>query len=119
MRPGKAMALAAGASEFGGGVLTVTGVAAPLGPLAIAGAMVVATAVHRKQGPMAQKKGFELPLTNLALAVGLISSGSGRWVLGPRLPKSMARLAAVAGTAVAAGSLVQLLRAKPAAKVGT
>ena len=119
MRPGKAMALAAGASEFGGGVLTVTGVAAPLGPLAIAGAMVVATAVHRKQGPMAQKKGFELPRTNLALAVGLISSGSGRWVLGPRLPKSMARLAAVAGTAVAAGSLVQLLRAKPAAKVGT
>jgi hypothetical protein len=100
-------------------VLTVTGVAAPLGPLAIAGAMVVATAVHRKQGPMAQKKGFELPLTNLALAVGLISSGSGRWVLGPRLPKSMARVAAVAGTAVAAGSLVQLLRAKPAAKVGT
>ena len=117
IRPGKVMALAAGASEFGGGVLTVTGVAAPLGPLAIAGAMVVATAVHRKQGPMAQKQGFELPLTNLAVAIGLISSGSGRWVLGPRLPTSLARIAVVAGTAMAAGSLVQLLRAKPAAKV--
>jgi putative oxidoreductase len=117
MRPAKAMALIAGVGELGGGVLTVTGVAAPLGPLAIAGAMVVAVSVHRKQGPMAQKRGFELPLTNLALAIGLISSGSGRWVLGPRLPRSLARIAAVAGTAVAAGSVVQLLRAKPPAKV--
>src|SRR5580698_7660484 len=75
LRPGKVMAAVAGASELGGGVLTATGIADPLGPLSIAGTMVVASAVHRKQGPLAQNGGFELPLTNLALAVGLLSAG--------------------------------------------
>src|SRR6202451_1639735 len=70
LRPGKVMAALAGASEMGGGVLTATGIADPLGPLSIAGTMVVASAVHRKQGPLSQNGGFELPLTNLALAVG-------------------------------------------------
>ncbi len=42
MKPGKTMAALAGASELGGGLLTVTGVAEPLGPLMIAGTMVVA-----------------------------------------------------------------------------
>ena len=114
MRPGKLMATVAGASELGGGVLTATGVADPLGPLMLAGTMAVASTVHRKQGPMAQKGGFELPLTNLAVAMALLSSGSGRLRLGPRLSKSMTRLSAVAGVALAAGSVAQLLRAKPA-----
>jgi putative oxidoreductase len=115
LRPGKVMAAVAGASELGGGVLTATGIADPLGPLAIAGTMVVAAAVHRKQGPMAQKGGFELPLTNLALAVGLLSSGPGRWRLGPRLSKPLTRISTVAGLAMAAAALSQLLRAKPPA----
>lgn len=114
MRPGKSMAVLAGASELGGGVLTATGIGDPLGPLALAGTMAVASAVHRKQGPMAQKGGFELPLTNLALAVGLMSSGPGRLRLGPRLPRSLARLSAAGGTALAAVSLAQMLRAEPA-----
>ncbi|MGD0833761.1 MAG: DoxX family membrane protein [Candidatus Dormibacteria bacterium] len=46
------MAVLAGASELAGGVLTATGIADPLGPVAIAGAMSVATAVHRRQGSM-------------------------------------------------------------------
>jgi putative oxidoreductase len=79
MRPGKTMAARAGASELGGGILTATGIAGPLGPMLIAGTMTVASAVHRKQGPMSQKRGFELPLTNLAIAIALISSGSGRF----------------------------------------
>ena len=119
MHPGKAMAALAGASELGGGVLTVTGVSDPLGPLAIAGTMIVATAVHRKQGPMSQSRGFELPLTNLAAAVGLISSGSGRLRLGPRLPNSLTRISVLAGAAMAAASLAQLLRAEPPATVAT
>ena len=113
MRPGKAMATLAGASELGGGILTVTGIADPLGPLAIAGAMVVATAVHRTQGPMSQKGGFELPLTNLAVAIALISSGSGRLRLGPRLSKSLTGITVLAGAALTAGSVAQLLRAEP------
>lgn len=119
MRPGKAMAAFAGSSMLGGGVLTATGVADPLGPLAIAGTMIVATAVHRKQGPMSQNGGFELPLTNLAVAIGLISSGSGHLRLGPRLPHSLTRISVLAGAAMAAGSLAQLLRAKPPASVAT
>ena len=66
MKPGKVMAAIAGASELGGGVLTATGIANPLGPLAIAGTMVVASTVHRKQGPLSVNGGFELPLTNFA-----------------------------------------------------
>lgn len=117
MRPGKAMAALAGASELGGGILTATGIAEPLGPLAIAGTMVVASTVHRKQGPLSQNGGFELPLTNLALALALISSGSGRMRLGPPLPKSLVRLAVVGGAVLAATSLVQMLRPQPPAPV--
>jgi len=114
LRPGKVMATVAGASELGGGLLTATGMADPLGPLVIAGTMAVASTVHRKQGPMSQKGGFELPLTNLAVAVALLGSGSGRLRLGPPLSKSMTRLSALAGVALAAGSVNQLLRARPA-----
>src|SRR4051812_38009653 len=52
LTPGREMALLAGGSELLGGVLTATGVADPLGPITIAGAMVVASAVHRPGGPM-------------------------------------------------------------------
>jgi putative oxidoreductase len=114
MRPGKVMATVAGVSELGGGVLTATGVADPLGPLVIAGTMAVASTVHRKQGPLSQKGGFELPLTNLAVALALVSAGPGRLRLGPGLSKSLTRISAVAGVALAAGSVTQLLRAKPA-----
>lgn len=114
LRPGKAMAALAGASELGGGVLTASGIGDPLGPLAIAATMAVASTVHRKQGPLAQNGGFELPLTNLALAVALMSSGPARFRLGPRLPRSLIRLSAGGGVAIAAVSLAQMLRAEPA-----
>lgn len=114
LRPGKAMAVLAGASELGGGVLTATSIGDPLGPLTIAGTMAVASAVHRKQGPLAQKGGFELPLTNLALAVGLMSSSPERFRLGPRLPRSLIRLSVGGAVALAAVSLAQMLRAEPA-----
>lgn len=113
MKPGKTMAALAGASEFGGGILTATGMAEPLGPIAIAGTMVVASAVHRKQGPLSQNGGFELPLTNFAIAVALMSSGLGRYRLGPRLPKSLIRLSVVGGTILAVVSIAQLLSANP------
>jgi hypothetical protein len=79
--------------------------------------MVVAAAVHREQGPLSQKGGFELPLTNLALAVALMSSGTGFLRLSPRLSKSLTRVSILAGVALIAGSLVQLLRAKPSPTV--
>jgi putative oxidoreductase len=114
MRPGKVMAAIAGASELGGGVLTAAGIADPLGPLAIAGTMVVASTVHRKQGPLSTNGGFELPLTNFAVAAALLSAGPGKLRLGPHLSKSLTRLATVGGATLAAVSLSQLLRAQPA-----
>jgi putative oxidoreductase len=113
MKPGKVMATIAGASELGGGVLTATGIADPLGPLAIAGTMVVASTVHRKQGPLSSNGGFELPLTNFAVAAALLASGTGSLRLGPHLSKSLTRLSVVGGAALAAFSLSQLLRAQP------
>jgi putative oxidoreductase len=109
LRPGKLMAAVAGASEFGGGLLTATGVADPLGPLVIAGTMAVASTTHRKNGPMTSKGGFELPLTNLALAVALMSVGPGVLRLGPHLSKSSTRKAVLGGTVLAAGSIIQML----------
>jgi putative oxidoreductase len=114
MKPGKAMAAIAGASELGGGVLTAAGIAAPLGPLVLAGTMVVASAVHRKQGPLSVNGGYELPLTNFAVATALLAAGPGNLRLGPHLSKSLTRLSVVGGTALAAYTLNQLLRAQPA-----
>ena len=113
LRPAKAMATLAGVSELGGGVLTATGIADPLGPVAVAGTMAVAAAVHRRRGPLAQNGGFELPLTNLALAVALMSS-SGRSGLGLRLPRSLARLVVAGGVGAAAVAIGQILLAQPA-----
>ena len=111
LRPGKLMAAVAGASELGGGLLTAAGILDPLGPLTLVGAMAVASTVHRKQGPMANKGGFELPLTNLALAVALMSAGTGALRLSPHLSKSFTRKALLGGVIVVGGSLAQLLLA--------
>jgi putative oxidoreductase len=114
MKPGKVMAAIAGASELGGGVLTAAGIADPLGPLAIAGTMVVASTVHRKQGPLSTNGGFELPLTNFAVATALLATGPGHLRLGPHLSKSLTRLSVLGGAALAGYSINQLLRAQPA-----
>jgi putative oxidoreductase len=114
MTPGKVMAGVAGASELAGGVLTATGVAYPLGPLAIAGTMVVASTTHRQNGALAANGGFELPLTNFAVAAALLSAGQGHLRLGPHASKSTARLAALGGAGLAAFSIYQLLQTKPA-----
>ncbi|MCL6091825.1 MAG: DoxX family protein [Actinobacteria bacterium] len=112
LRPAKAMAVLAGLSEMGGGVLTATGIADPLGPVAVAGTMAVAVAVHREHGPLAQNGGFELPLTNLALAVALMAS-PGKLRIGLRLPSSLARLAVIGGIGAAAVATGQILLAQP------
>jgi putative oxidoreductase len=114
LRPGKPQAALAGAAELGGGVLTATGIASPLGPLAIAGTMAVAATTHRKNGPMGANGGYELPLTNLALAVALLTTGPGHLRLGPAAPKWMTRLSFLAGAALAANSVKQLLAPPPA-----
>jgi putative oxidoreductase len=119
LTPGREMAMLAGASELAGGVLTATGVAEPLGPVTIAAAMAVASAVHRKAGPLAAQGGYELPLTNLALAAVLAAGAHEGLRLGPRLPRGIAVLAGVGAGALAGFSVAQLLRRPPAQPAAT
>jgi putative oxidoreductase len=111
LRPGKLLAGVAGASELSGGLLTATGIANPLGPIILTGTMAVASTTLRKKGALANQGGFELPLTNLAMAVALMSAGTGVLRLGPGVPKSFARKAALGGALLAAGSVAQVLMA--------
>jgi putative oxidoreductase len=111
LTPGKPMAALAGATELGGGLLTVAGVADPAGPLAIIGAMTVASATHRASGPLAANRGFELPLTNLAAAAALAAAGPGRFRIGPPLSRRLTTAVVAGGGVMAAASLAKMLTA--------
>jgi putative oxidoreductase len=111
LTPGKPMAALAGATELGGGLLTAAGAADPAGPLAIIGAMTVASATHRASGPLAANRGFELPLTNLAAAAALAAAGPGRFRIGPPLSRRLTTAAVAGGALLAAGSLAKMLTA--------
>jgi putative oxidoreductase len=119
LKPPREMAIFGAATEVAGGVLTATGLADPLGPLMIAGSMAVASTAHRAQGPLAAKGGFELPVTNLALAGLLAATGPGRIALGRPLPKKLTIAAAIGGAALAGVSIAQILRAKRAPQPAT
>ncbi|MCW3035183.1 MAG: DoxX [Actinobacteria bacterium] len=110
LKPGKHMATVAAATELGGGVLTATGLADPLGPMMIMGSMTVAAVAHRSKGPMAAKGGFELPLTNLALAALAAADGPGRFAINRPLPKKLTAIAAAGGAALAGVSVAMLLK---------
>jgi putative oxidoreductase len=111
LTPGKPMAALAGATELGGGLLTVAGVADPAGPLAIIGAMTVASATHRASGALAANRGFELPLTNLAAAAALAAAGPGRFRIGPPLSRRLTTAVVAGGGVMAAASLAKMLTA--------
>lgn len=114
LAPGREMAMAAAATEIAGGVLTITGVADPAGPLAVMGAMTVAVAHNRGGGLMAARNGIELPLAYATLAMTLAVAGPGRYKLGPGLPGRVAALGTLAA-GVAAGALVaKMLTYRPA-----
>ena len=115
LRPGKAMAALAGASEFGGGILTATGVAYPLGPIVLVGTMAIASTTHRAKGPLMSNGGFELPLTNLAAAAALAAAGPGKLRLGPGLSPRLVRRAVLAGGVLGGVSAYELLNNQPPA----
>jgi putative oxidoreductase len=105
LAPGRPMAAAAAATETVGGILTVTGVAYPAGPLAIAGAMSVAAGHNRGGGLMAVRGGVELPVAYTTLALTLAAAGPGKYRIGPSLPGWLTAAGAIGG-AVAAGALI-------------
>ena len=111
LKPPREMAALAGGSELAGGILTATGTADPLGPVMIAGAMTVATAVHRKGGPFAAKGGYEAALANLAFA-GTLAAIDGHHRLTKPLPKAAVAVVGAGAAALTGLSLVQLWQAE-------
>jgi putative oxidoreductase len=82
MRPGKRWAMAAGTSEFGGGVLTALGLGGGVGPAMTLGAMEMATRMAHWGKPIwVTSGGAELPVTNMAVAIALALSGPGKYSL--------------------------------------
>lgn len=114
LAPGKQMAMAAAATEITGGILTVTGIASPAGPLAVAGAMSVAAAHNREGGLMASRNGVELPVAYATLALTLAATGPGKYRLGPALPGKLAALGAVVGGLAAGALIAKMVNSQPA-----
>lgn len=79
-RPGRQMAAVAGITEAGGGALLVLGLLTPLGSAMILGTMIAAAvSVHAPHGLWSTNGGYELPLINATVAVGLGFTGAGAW----------------------------------------
>lgn len=121
-KPGRLWAIAAGLSEFGGGLLTALGFLSPVGPIATTGAMATATAtVHRGKPIWAASGGAELPVVFMAIAGALTVLGPGRFsldrALGLRLPWWVAGVSAGATAAGIAYGLAT--RTAPATAAGT
>ena len=77
-RPGTLFALAAGLGETVGGLLTVLGLGGALGPALIVIVMLVAIfSVHVSKGFFNQNGGWELPVTNIGLAIAIAFGGNG------------------------------------------
>ena len=114
LHPGREMALAASATEIAGGVLTITGIADPAGPLAVAGAMAVAAAFNRERGLMAARNGVELPVVYATLALTLAATGAGKYKIGPAIPGRLAAVGALVGGAAAGALIAKMVTSKPA-----
>ena len=116
LKPGKAFATLAAVTELTGGVLTAAGLAYPVGPVAIAGAMAVASSVHSDNGPMGQDGGYELPLTDMLASVALALTGPGRYsvdsVFRLKLPRALVRLTVVGAAAISTYCTAKVLRQK-------
>ncbi|RIH87985.1 DoxX family protein [Calidithermus roseus] len=80
-RPGRLWALLAGGCEFLGGLFLALGLFSPVGSLLIAAAMLTAIAKAHWPRLWVTQGGFELPLTNLAVAAAVGIAGPGAYAL--------------------------------------
>ncbi|GCE14433.1 DoxX family protein [Tengunoibacter tsumagoiensis] len=91
LKPGDLWAIAAGGSEFGGGVLTALGLFHPLGEIGVISSMVMAAnKAHWKLPIWANAGGPELPLMYALVSLALMITGPGKYsldrALGIKLP---------------------------------
>ena len=111
MRPGRLMAVAAGASELVGGALFAAGLLTPVGAALISATMVTAMlTVHAGKGLWATEGGVEYNLVLLAAAFAVTAIGAGDWSLDHALGLDVAGVGwAVAELAIAlAGGLMTI-----------
>jgi putative oxidoreductase len=117
-KPARLHAAVVGLAEFGGGVLLAVGLLTPLGAAAVAGVMFVAIAtVHWSNGFFNASGGYEFNLLITATAIALAITGPGEisidHLAGWSLAGSAWGLAALAGSAAAAGSVLAMRAPQP------
>lgn len=82
MKPGVLMAVMAGLSEFGGGLLIAAGLFTPFGGVLLVLTMLVAIfTVHAKNGFWSTGNGYEYNLLIIAVSLGLAFTGAGSYSL--------------------------------------
>jgi putative oxidoreductase len=82
LRPGRRMAVAAGASEALGGVMIAAGFLTPLGAALVSAVMITAIwTAHRPAGLWASEGGYEYNLVLLAVVFAISGVGPGKWSL--------------------------------------
>lgn len=82
MKPGVLMAVMAGLSEFGGGLLIAAGLFTPFGAVLLILTMLVAIfTVHAKNGFWSTGNGYEYNLLIIAVSLGLAFTGAGSYSL--------------------------------------
>ncbi|MEP7035052.1 MAG: DoxX family protein [Dermatophilaceae bacterium] len=80
-RPGRPMAIVAGTSEAGAGLLLAIGLFTPLASAAIIGTLLVAGSAHWAKGLWGQNGGYETPLLHATGAAALAFTGPGAYSL--------------------------------------
>jgi putative oxidoreductase len=104
LRPGRAQAAVAGATEAGGGALLALGLLTPVGAAMVSGSMATAIArVHAPNGPWVTDGGYEYNLVLMSAVFAIAAAGPGRWSLDERL--GIARSGAAVGLAELAAGL--------------
>jgi putative oxidoreductase len=115
LEPARRWAILAGASEFGGGLLTVLGFLNPLGPIGAIAAMVTAwVKVHLGKPIWVTSGGAELPLVNIAVLTAIAVRGPGKlsldFLLRLRIPRWLglaAAIGAVSGVVLASRAEIE------------
>jgi putative oxidoreductase len=123
LRPGKAHAAGAGASETAGGALLAAGLLTPLGASMISGTMLTAIRkVHGSKGPWLSNGGYEYNLVLLAAVFLLAEEGPGSLALddafGTRRAGAGWALAQLAAAAIGSSAVVALGARQPASDAG-
>lgn len=100
-RPARFWASALSIAEVGGGLLMAAGLFGPIGPIAVMAGQATATlVVHWAKGPWASEGGYELTLTNIAVALAVALAGVGRYsvdnLLGISVPSWITLVVAIA-----------------------